>query len=165
MEGEIVNEGSSQGVVAEILIAESAGSKLERLTRARLEKGKGIEGDRYYAKQGTFSESLIEKGDFEITLIESEEIAAFNLAAGKNFTSGDFRRNFVTQHIRLNSLVGKTFYLGSAKLVCTRLCEPCAYLAQLLGDEVMQYMLHKAGIRAKIIDSGVVNPQDNIQMC
>lgn len=144
------------GKVEDILIADGSGSKMRSMSSVLLEPGKGIVGDRYYNKTGTFSKTLTEEGDFEVTLIEQEKISAFNEATGLEYRPEDFRRNIVTTGISLNDLEGQSFYVGDVKLHCTRLCEPCAYLANILGKSIMEHMLHKAGLRAVILEGGEI---------
>jgi len=153
------------GKVERVLICKEAGEDLYEIEKASLVPGKGIEGDRYYFKAGTFSDALAEKGDFEVTLIEQEEIEGFNVKAGLNYIPEMFRRNIVTSGVSLNELVGKQFYIGSAKLEGIRLCEPCAYLEKLLGKEVMSLMVHKAGLRAVIKNGGIVVAGNGISKC
>ena len=57
--------------IAEILIAESPASPMLSRSEVRGVPGKGIEGDRYFNGNGTFSPHP-QKPDFEITLIEKE---------------------------------------------------------------------------------------------
>jgi hypothetical protein len=154
-----------KGNIEEILICKEAGSDLYTIDKAELVPGKGIIGDRYFYKTGTFSKTLEEKGDYEVTLIESEEIRKFNKEAGSNFSSGSFRRNIVTSGVRLNELVGESFKVGSIELKGMRLCEPCAYLEKLLGKEVMKLMMHKAGLRATVKVGGFVGSGDEITKC
>jgi hypothetical protein len=153
------------GIVKEILIAENAGDDLFPLKRAEFVSGKGIEGDRYFNSIGTFSEKLKESGDFEVTLIEQEEIDAFNNISGLNYSNSYFRRNIVTTGIRLNPLVGSKLSLGEVQLTVVRLCEPCAYLSDILGEEIMQHMVHKAGIRAVITKSGIAEAGNTVGQC
>jgi len=144
------------GSIQEILICENSGDNLQYVDEANLIQGRGIEGDRYFNKTGTFSKDLEGGGDFEVTLIESEEIDSFNKKTGLDYQSTLFRRNIVTQNIRLNELVGKQFSIGDTVLFGARLCEPCAYLSGLLGDEIMQHMVHKSGLRAIIQQGGII---------
>ena len=143
--------------VLEIHIAKSGASTPQKMEVAELVAGKGIVGDRYYNETGTFSKKLAGLPDKELTLIESEEIDSFNKEFGFNFTYGDFRRNIVTQGIRLNHLAGKEFMLGDIRLKGIRLCEPCAHLANLLVSEIMPSLVHKTGLRAQIITSGSIS--------
>ena len=144
------------GRISAILKGRAAGVEMEAVPSAVLDAGRGLAGDRYYKETGTFSKKLQGKPDKEVTLIESEEIAAFNSNALLDYPNTVFRRNIVTTGIRLNALVGKEFMLGKARLKGIRLCEPCSYLAGLLGPEVLRLVVHKCGLRAQVLDSGEI---------
>ncbi len=146
-----------EGFVKEILISESAGSEMNSLASAELVEGKGIVGDRYFKKVGTFSKALEEAGDFEVTLIESEEIEAFEQKLDLGYTAKEFRRNIVTSGISLGELIGKEFTIGSVVIKGVRYCEPCAHLAGILGNQIMEHMVHKTGLRAVITSGGEIS--------
>jgi len=150
------------GKVIEILLAANAGDTLDPYPSAKLEAGKGIIGDRYHSTQGTFSEKLKGAPGLEVTLIEQEQINAFNATTNLNYSNGDFRRNIVTENIDLNALVDKEFYIGLVKLKGILLCEPCAYLAKRLDQQIIELMTHKAGLRAQILVSGNIAISDTI---
>jgi hypothetical protein len=150
------------GIVASIHTASEAGGPSQAISAAVLQAGSGIVGDRYHAGAGTFSDPLKTSGDWEVTLIESEEIERFNQLEGVALSPGAFRRNVVTRGIRLNELVGRRFVVGTAVLEGLRLCEPCAYLATLLGPAVVKGMVHRAGLRARIVTGSVIRPGDTI---
>ncbi len=152
------------GKIKEILLAEHAGDKLTSHSCAMLEPGKGIIGDRYYDAQGTFSDKLKGTLGSEVTLIELEQINAFNATTGLNYSAADFRRNIVTENIDLNSLVGKEFNIGMVTMRGILLCEPCAYLAERLGSQLIEHMTHKAGLRAHIISGGTITNTDTITL-
>lgn len=143
-------------------MAPRAGSPLEPIEVAQLESGRGIVGDRYCQREGTFSEKLKGSQDWEVTLIEIEEIQSYNQRQGTTWLPGDFRRNIVTRDVRLNDLVGLRFSVGGSLLEGIRLCEPCAHLGSFLGPEVVKGMVHRAGLRARICDGGQVKPGDTI---
>lgn len=150
------------GIVKDILLAERAGDSLFSAQKADLHAGKGIIGDRYYLSQGIFSEDLAELPDFEVTLIEQEQIDKFNTTTGLAYSGTDFRRNLVTKDINLNELVSKDFFVGKVKLRGIRLCEPCAHLSAMIGAQVLEHMVHKAGLRAQIIVGGEIHISDLI---
>ena len=154
-----------KGNIEDILICKSGGGDLKSIETASLVPGKGIEGDRYFLKQGTFSEALEEKGDFEVTLIEIEEIDSFNQTTNLNYPPAVFRRNIVTKGIRLNDLVDREFKIDDTTLYGVRLCEPCAHLASILGDSIMVHMVHKAGLRAVVKKGGSVQRGSAISPC
>jgi RimJ/RimL family protein N-acetyltransferase len=149
------------GSVVAIYVAAAGRGPMKPLPQASLESGRGIRGDRYYARTGTFSKSAT-RPDQEVTLIESEEIDAFSRSAGLALDYGAPRRNVVTRGVRLNDLVGARFEVGGALLEGIRLCEPCAHLAGLVAQQVLPGLVHRAGLRARILRSGIVAPGDSV---
>ena len=76
----------------------------------------------------------------------------------------DFRRNVVTEGIKLNKLVGKEFYVGKVKLKAHDLCRPCKYLQNLLNQKnFVVELLNKGGLRCEILLSGVIYNGDKIK--
>lgn len=147
-----------------IYIADQGGDQMKPLKQAQLIAGQGIVGDRYANKKGTFSKKLSGLPDRELTLIEAEEIEEFNSRRYEPIDYAEFRRNIVTQGVRLNDLEGKEFRIGDVRLKGIRLCEPCAYLSKLLGPEIMAEMMHKCGLRVQILEGGTVDLGDQIQL-
>ena len=78
--------------------------------RVRALAGRGLEGDRYAAGIGTFSDR---PGRRDVTLIESEMLEAYRAKAGEKLSAAEARRNLLTQGVRLNDLVGREFQVGS----------------------------------------------------
>jgi len=50
--------------------------------------------------------------------------------------------------------VGREFRIGRVRCRGVRLAEPCAYLQALLGRPVLQPLVHRAGLRADILEDG-----------
>jgi len=152
------------GTVVAIFTAAAAEAPIQSVPTAQLQAGRGIVGDRYFTSDGTFSEKLEGKGnsDWEVTLIETEEIDNFNEQSGCKFGYGDFRRNIATRGIRLNSFVGTQFSIGGVKLEGIRLCEPCAHLAGLTDERVLPSLVGRGGLRARILNSGTISVGDGI---
>ena len=123
--------------------------------------GKGLEGDRYSQKTGTYSNKL--GPDREITLIEIEAIEALKRDHGIDLQPGDARRNVVTRGVPLNHLVGKEFTLGGVTLRGVRLCVPCTHLEGLTEKGVLTGLIHRGGLRAQIIKDGTIRVGDSIQ--
>ena len=132
-------------------------------TEVRAVPGRGLEGDRYFSGTGTFSPHP-QKADFEITLIESENIEAFAHQSGLAFTASHARRNLVTVGVNLNALVGTEFLVGSVKIRGLRLCEPCSYLAKTTFPETLRGLVHQGGLRAQILTDGLIRVGDPIIM-
>ncbi|MBI1177186.1 MOSC domain-containing protein [bacterium] len=147
--------------LVQILIAKSPKDEMQSLTEACLIAGRGIEGDRYYLGCGTFSPNP-PKPDFEITLIEQEQVDAFAKASGLAFTAAQARRNLVTTGVDLNALVGCEFNVGEIRLRGIRLCEPCQHLAKISFPETLNGLVHRAGLRAQILSSGTIRVGDVI---
>jgi MOSC domain-containing protein YiiM len=114
----------------------------------------GLNGDRY-------ADPTNRRGpDYQVTLIESENIAAFSEMAEVPFTPDMPRRNIVTQGVRLNELCGKTFKVGDATLEGLELCEPCALFAKRTHRDVLKYFPRKGGLRARIVAGGRIQVGD-----
>ncbi len=136
---------------------------MRSVDRAHLEKGRGVVGDRYHSGNGTFSEKLKSSADSEVTLIESEQVDRFNRLNNLDIDYGAPRRNVVTQGVELNKLVNTRFRVGEVLLQGIRLCEPCAHLARLVSDKILPGLVHRGGLRARIVSGGSIKPADSIE--
>jgi MOSC domain-containing protein YiiM len=142
-----------EGIVESINIAPSANAPMVSVEEANAVPGKGLQGDRYFTRQGTFYKP---QPDRELTLIEAEAIEAFRADSKVDFALGDSRRNVVTRGVPLNHLVGKEFWLGDVKVRGLKLCEPCSHLQKLTTDKVLPGLVHRGGLRAQILTEGVI---------
>jgi hypothetical protein len=147
--------------VIQILTAAAPTVAMESRPSVRAVPGKGLVGDRYYVGTGTFS-PLPQKPEFELTLIEREQIERFARESGLPFTAQDARRNIVTEGIDLNALVGREFLLGKVRARGIELCEPCTHLAKLSFPETLDGLVHKAGLRAQVLSEGTISVGDAI---
>jgi MOSC domain-containing protein YiiM len=150
-----------EGTVASIHIAPVASEPTVSVDEAHAVPGKGLEGDRYFSGNGSFSEKS--GPDREITLIEIEAIQSLERDHNLNINPGDARRNIVTSGVPLNHLVGLDFNVGQVTLRGLRLCEPCAHLASLTQEKVLPGLVHRGGLLAQILTEGVIRPGDTIQ--
>ena len=124
--------------------------------------GKGLEGDRYFNKVGTYSN---ESGScLEVTLIEIEAIEALKRDYGIELAPGDSRRNIVTRGVSLNHLVGRDFKVGEVTLRGVRLCEPCLHLERLSLKGVQRGLIHRGGLRAEILTDGMIRVGDEVRV-
>ncbi len=144
-----------------IFIAPTAGAPMRALADAEFVAGRGISGDRYRAGTGTFSPTA-KKPSQEVTLVEAEQVDAFNAVADVRVPAEALRRNLVTRGIRLNDLVGVEFSVGGVVLKGIRLCEPCTYLAGLTTGAILPGLVHRAGLRASIVVGGIARVGDAI---
>jgi MOSC domain-containing protein YiiM len=150
-----------QGSVVSIHIAPEAGLPMETVPEARAIAGRGLEGDRYTLGIGSYSNTP-GPGGRELTLIETETLEALP-ALGVKLSAAETRRNVATAGVPLNHLVGREFWIGAVRLRGTRLCEPCKYLEGLTQAGAMLALLHRGGLRAQILDDGVIRVGDTIQ--
>ena len=151
-----------KGTVASIHIAPVASEPTVSVDETHAVPGRGLEGDRYFSGDGSFSEKS--GPDREITLIEIEAIQALERDHNLNITPGDARRNIVTSGVALNHLVGLDFNVGQVTLRGLRLCEPCAHLASLTQANVLPGLVHRGGLRAQILSDGVIRAGDEIRV-
>lgn len=151
------------GQVRAIHLAAVEGAPMQVQERAELVAGKGIVGDRNFCEQGT------EPAE-QVTLVEEEQVEYFNRRCGRSIETADTRRNVATRGIDLNALVGRDFMVGSARLRGVELCEPCATIGGLLqtksqsAAEVVRTLRGRAGLRASIVEGGVVALGDPIRL-
>ena len=147
------------GTVESIFIAPKAMAPLERISEVLAVPGVGLEGDRYFRKQGTFFKP---EPDFELTLIEAEAVEAAVQEYSFELSTAECRRNLVTRGVPLNRMVGREFQIGNIRVRGIRLCEPCSHLQQLTGKDVLNSLLHRGGLRAQILSEGVIREGDSI---
>jgi len=142
-----------EGTLISINIASAAEAPMQSVDEVRAVPGKGLEGDRYFVRQGTFYKP---QPDRELTLIEAEAIEALRSEFQVEFDLSASRRNLVTRGVPLNHLVGKEFWIGEVKARGLRLCEPCAHLQRLSHPKVLPGLVHRGGLRAQILSEGTI---------
>lgn len=140
--------------VALICIAGQEAGTIHTMDAVSVVAGQGIVGDRNYGKRKYPGQNL--------TLVEAEEIEAFNHDQGTTMALSATRRNLVTRGVRLNVLVGREFSIGSVTLRGVELCEPCATLGRSLAQPglsaaaVVRALTHRCGLRADILSTGTI---------
>ena len=144
------------GKVFKIGIANIKGNQIQDVNKVEALKGKGLQNDRKFSENN-------QEGR-QITLIEIENINYFNNISKSNIPPLDFRRNIITENIRLNDLVGKEFFIGNVKLKAHDLCRPCKYLQEKLKqNNFIKEFLHKGGLCCEILSNGRINVGDIIK--
>ena len=143
--------------VLKLGIADNSGNIISEVNNVRAIAGKGILGDRHFSEN--------KKDREQITLIESENIDKYNLNSNTKISYLDFRRNIVTEGIKLNDLFNKQITVGNIKLLGKDLCRPCKHLQELLGyNNIVKEFLLKGGLRCEIINSGTIHLNDEIKI-
>ena len=143
--------------VIEIAVSENFKGKMKSINSAKAVAGKGLIGDRH------FIENNVKKS--QVTLIEIENINHYNQLYNTFILAKDFRRNIITENIKLNGLVGKDFFIGEVKIRAHDLCRPCKYLQETLEQkDIIREFLQKGGLRCEILTSGIVKVGDAIKI-
>ena len=142
--------------VIEIAISEKTGKIMRNVDSVELIAGKGLVNDRH------FKENNEKKS--QITLIEIENINYYNQISGTSILSKDFRRNIITEGIKLNELVGSEFIIGEVKVKAHDLCRPCKYLQESLKQKnLVKELLRKGGLRCEILTNGKIFVGDELK--
>ena len=142
--------------VFNIAISENYKGKMESVVKAQAVAGKGLVNDRHYKENNS--------NKCQITLIEVENINYYNKISGTSFLPKDFRRNIITEDIKLNQLVGKEFYIGKVKVKAHDLCRPCKYLQESLNqNNIIKELILKGGLRCEILTGGNILIGDKLK--
>jgi MOSC domain-containing protein YiiM len=148
------------GLVESIHVAADPEQPTRPVESVQAVAGKGLEGDRYFAGEGTYSQ--VRKPGRNLTLIEAEAIEGLAREHGIEIGPGESRRNVVTRGIGLNDLVGRRFTVGEVECVGTRLCDPCTHLEGLTKPGVLNGLVNRGGLRADIVTGGRIAVGDAV---
>ena len=144
------------GKVVEIGITNTKGNQIKNVNDVEALKGEGLLNDRKFRETN--------QKERQITLIEIENINYFNNKYKINIPPINFRRNIITENVKLNDLVGEEFFVGKVKLKAHDLCRPCKYLQdKLKQNNFVKEFLYKGGLRCEILTSGRINIEDIIK--
>jgi len=143
--------------VNEIAISQNPKGAMESVNSVEVIAGKGIVKDRHFKENN----SKIS----QITLIEVENINYYYQLTGTSIPSIDFRRNIITEGIKLNELVNKEFLIGEIRIKAHDLCRPCKYLQERLKQgNIIKEFLRRGGLRCEILNSGKIIVGDKIKI-
>jgi MOSC domain-containing protein YiiM len=144
--------------VVSLHIAATAAAPMKSVRQVQALDGKGLEGDRYANKVGTFSRDP--GSGREVTLIEIEALEALQRDYHIKLEPGLTRRNIVTRGVYLNHLIEREFAVGAVVLRGTRLCDPCAHMEKLTVKGALRGLIHRGGLRAEIVKGGIIRVGD-----
>jgi MOSC domain-containing protein YiiM len=151
------------GTVEAIAVAEVATGPMRLVEEVQALAGRGLAGDRYAEKAGTFTPPGGAGSGYDLTLIQAEVLDDLLLAGDRQLGYAEARRNVVTRGIDLNDLVGRRFRIGDAECLGQRLCEPCAHLERLTHKGALRGLIHRGGLRADILTDGHIHPGSVIE--
>jgi MOSC domain-containing protein YiiM len=144
------------GTVELIAIAAEATAAMHTVEEAKAFANRGLEGDRYAAKAGTFTPPTDTIRGYDLTLVEAEVLDQLTLPDGGRLAYPEARRNIVTRGIDLNALVGRRFRVGDVECLGQRLCEPCSHLERLTTKGALRALIHRGGLRADVLSGGTI---------
>lgn len=142
------------GRVEALALAEVATGPMRLVETALALADRGLAGDRYAAKAGTFTPANGSGTGYDLTLVQAEFLDDLALDHDRRLGYAEARRNVVTRGIDLNALVGRRFRIGDVECLGQRLCEPCAHLERLTTTGVLRGLIHRGGLRADIVTDG-----------
>ena len=142
--------------VIEIAVSENPRGQMKSVNNVEAVAGKGLV-NHYHFKNDSEKRR-------QITLIEIENINHYNQITRTSIPPKDFRRNIVTEGIKLNALVGSEFFIGEVKVKAHDLCRPCKYLQESLNQKnLVKELLRKGGLRCEILTNGKIFVGDEIK--
>lgn len=149
------------GEVAALYIGPEPEGPMKQVESVTAIAGRGLEGDRYFQDDAI---SPAERDPtIEVTLIETEGIDAARAESGIDILPEDSRRNVHTRGIRLDELLGKRFLVGEVEFEGLKPNPPCAHLQRLAGKRLLEPMIERGGIRARVLSSGMINEGDAVR--
>jgi MOSC domain-containing protein YiiM len=135
---------------------------MDALAAVEAVPGRGLTGDRYARGVGFYSGMPTDPGAREVTLFEAEVLDSLRDDHGIAFNAAEHRRNVTTRGVRLAELVGRRFFIGDVELEGVRDCPPCDHLQQITGKAVLQPLVGRGGLRARVVRGGQLRVNDPI---
>lgn len=111
--------------------------------------GQGLRGDRFFG----FKEDY--KG--QVTFFEHEvyeQLCAQFQVHG--IEPSVFRRNIITEGVKLTSLIGQEFEVQGVRFIGTQESAPCYWMNQAFAEGAEEAMKGRGGLRARILTSGIL---------
>jgi MOSC domain-containing protein YiiM len=151
-----------RGTVEGIFIAGQAGQPMRSVPEVVGEAGRGLVGDRHYRAGGAASPPGPGEDVHDVSLIEAEVLESLRDEYGIELAGDETRRNVLTRGVRVNDLIGRRFRLGDLLCEGFEICEPCVHMQSKVGKPVLKPLVHRGGLRARILESGTVRIGDPI---
>ncbi len=146
-----------------IIIGQKAKEPLHYVESIQAVQGKGLEGDRYFYKQGTFNKPQLSQDVREISILPYEALEECNTRLNSSLDFLDLRRNLIIKDFDPTLLEDKSFSIGTAQFRLVRTCPPCRYLSRLLNEDIMTGLKYIGGHRAVIVQSGLLHVGDKLR--
>lgn len=151
------------GHVLKIFVASEAGAQMLEVREAKALPGRGLVGDRYETRSGSWSKTREAVRD--LSLISQEAIERANENREEPFTAEDTRRNIVVSVgvEALNALLGQDFLIGYVLVRGAELCDPCQRPSKLSGKPgFKEAFAGMGGLRVQVISEGTIQVTDKV---
>ncbi len=121
---------------------------------ARLEPGRGLEGDRWRGAGD---------GARQVTVVAQEHLTAIASFLGRPAVEPQqLRRNLVVAGLNLFALKGRRFRIGGALLEWSGECHPCSRMEEEFGPGGYNAVRNHGGITARVVEVGVITVGDGV---
>jgi hypothetical protein len=151
-----------RGTVEQIFIAERSGQPMRAVDEVIGEAGRGLIGDRHCRPVDAPPLAPRDRVP-DVSLVEAEVLESLRAEHGIELPPSDTRRNILTRGIRLSDLIGRQFRLGGLLCEGVEICEPCIHVQQKVGKPILKPLVHRGGLRARIVASGTVHVGDAVE--
>ena len=152
------------GRVEAICIAPAASVPMQDVASIEAVVGVGLVGDRYAERIGFYSPRPTDPGAREVTLFEAEVLDSLRTEHGIELSASEHRRNVTVRGVKLDELLGQRFSVGEVVLEAVKDCPPCEHLQQLLGKPVLQPLVKRGGLRARVVVAGTLRVGDRVEV-
>ena len=124
------------------------------VAEARLEPGRGVEGDRWRGAPA---------GARQVTLVAAEHLAAIGAYLGQGAVAPErLRRNLVVVGLNLLALKGRRFRISGALLEWSGECHPCSRMEEEFGPGGYNAVRGHGGITARVLEGGAIRLGDSV---
>ncbi len=93
------------------------------------------------------------------SLDEVEAVVGGGLAGDRYLEGIGF---YSERGVRLSDLLERRFHVGDVLLEGVKDCPPCDHLQELVGKPVLQPLVNRGGLRARVVVGGVLKVGDRI---
>jgi MOSC domain-containing protein YiiM len=146
--------------VTDLFITDAGSEPMQSVTEVHAVADGGLRGDRYFNGTGYYSPFDV----CQVTLIAREAVDEINREFGLDLTTGEHRRNIVTEGVDVHDLLDHRFRVGDVLLEGTRPRHPCSHVEQLNEQDGVARALTngRGGICADVVESGRIGVGDSI---
>jgi MOSC domain-containing protein YiiM len=126
------------------------------VSEAHCRAGRGLEGDRFFDYQQDY------KGQITFFALEVYEALCAQLSV-RDKPPSVFRRNVITRHADLPSLIGAEFEIQGVRFLGVEECAPCHWMNLTFHPDAEKAMQGRGGLRARILSDGVLRVSERTQ--